>query len=236
MKFILNLFRKIIINIAAVCTKLGKKICTFKFLVKTILSVILVALLSPIFLYIFTENHYSKYVYSNIENIPAKRVAIVFGAGVGANNSPSTVLRDRILTAVELYKSRKVEKIIMSGDNSIKEYDEPSVMIAFAIENGIPENSLQPDYAGRRTYDTCFRAKHIFGLNDAILITQNFHLTRALYLCNSIGIDSIGLASDLNEYQGINYMQIRDIYALSLAFIDVEFRKPEVILGEKIEI
>lgn len=236
MKFILNSCKKIIKRFTALCIKIGRKICTFRFLSRLIITVILTILLAPIFFYTLKKNKYSGYIYKDIDEIPAKRVAIVFGAGVGGDDTPSSVLQDRILTAVELYKAGKAEKIIMSGDNSIKEYDEPSVMIDYAVKNGVDEKDLQPDYAGRRTYDTCFRAKHIFDLNNAILITQKFHLTRALYLCNSFGIDSIGLVSDLNEYQGINYMQTRDIYALTLAFIDIELRKPEVILGEKIEI
>lgn len=236
MKLILNFFKNLIDKFASFFINIGRKVCNLSFFVRFAIIILFIALLAPIFFYRLKESKYARYIYENIDDIPQKRIAVVFGAGVGGDSSPSPILRDRILTSVELYKAGKVEKIIMSGDNSIKEYDKPSVMINYAIENGVPEHTLQPDYAGRRTYDTCYRAKNIFDLNEAILITQRFHLTRALYLCNSLGIESIGLASDLNEYQGMDYMQARDIYALALAFIDIEFRKPEVIPGEKIEI
>lgn len=175
-------------------------------------------------------------MYYNIDDAPSKRVAIVFGAAIWGKGIPSDVLRDRVLTGVDLYKTGKVEKIIMSGDNSYLDYDEPGTMISYALAQGVPEEVLQPDYAGRRTYDTCYRAKYIFNLEEAILVTQDFHLTRALYICNSLGVDSIGVASDLSIYPGLMQMQLRDIYALSLALWDVNIRKPPVVLGDQIKI
>jgi len=191
---------------------------------------------SPFIIFFVIKTSTSDQVYNSVEEIPSKRVAIVFGAGYWLNEEPSDVLRDRILTAVELYKKDKIEKIIMSGDNRFENYDEPSVMIEFAKKQGVPEEDLQPDYAGRRTYDTCYRAKHIFGLEEAILVTQKFHLTRAIYTCQGVGLDVIGMSADLMNYQNNAEMQMRDILALSLAIFDVNFRKPPVVLGDKIEI
>ena len=98
----------------------------------------------------------------SINNAPAKRVAIVFGAEVKRDGTPSTVLRDRVETAVELYKNGKVKKLLMSGDNRFVNYNEPESMRQYALKLGMPDSDIVLDYAGRRTYDTCYRAKEIF--------------------------------------------------------------------------
>lgn len=214
--------------------KMGKKV--FRKPLKVLLAIITILVLSPFIIFFVVNASVNDQIYHNVVDIPQRRVAIVFGAGYWLNEEPSDVLRDRILTAVELYKNKKVEKIIMSGDNRFENYDEPSVMIDYAKKQGVPEDALQPDYAGRRTYDTCYRAKNIFGLDEAILVTQDFHLPRALYTCQSVGLDVIGMSADLMNYQNNTEMQMRDIMALSLAIIDVNFRKPPVVMGEKIEI
>lgn len=210
-----------------------KKILKIGFI--SLLTVFLIALL-PFPVFLISKNNLRNDIFRKVEEIPEKRVAIVFGAAIWAPGSPSDVLRDRILTSVQLYKEGKVEKIIMSGDNRTIYYDEPSTMVNYAIENGVPEEVLQPDYAGRRTYDTCYRAKNVFNVTEAILVTQEFHLTRAIYTCNSIGVKSIGIVADQMAYENIAQMQLRDIYAMTLAIFDVHIRKPKVVLGEEIEI
>ncbi len=196
----------------------------------------LTAVFAPILVYFSTFRIQKQKVYSKVEDVPAKKVAIVFGAGLWADDKPSPILRDRVLAAAKLYEEGKVQKIIMSGDNRFVNYDEPSAMIELAIENGVKKKDLQPDYAGRRTYDTCYRAKHIFELDEAILVTQSFHIIRALHICNALGIDSIGFSSDLSDYPNEKYYEFRDIYALALSMIDINVRKPEVIGGERIEL
>jgi SanA protein len=126
-------------------------------------------------------------------NVPSRQVAIVFGAQVKKDGTPSVVLRDRVETAVALYKIGKVEKLLMSGDNRFVDYNEPEAMRRYAMALGMPEADIVLDYAGRRTYDTCFRAKEIFGVGSAVLVTQRFHLPRALFLCNAFGIDAVGV-------------------------------------------
>jgi len=208
----------------------------FKKIIKISLTLAVIFILFPIILYTIENKRQTKNIYNDISDLPKRKVAIVFGAGVLSGYTPSPILRDRLKVAIDLYKSGKIEKIIMSGDNRYKNYNEPEVMINYAIENGIPREDLQPDYAGRRTYDTCIRAKLIFGLNEAILITQSFHLTRALYTCNSLGVNSIGISSDLSSYPDILYLQTRDIFAYTKAILDINFISPEVVLGEEIKI
>lgn len=186
------------------------------------------------FLRIVTS-YYASRTYTDIESVPETRVAIVFGAGLApGNEQPSAVLQDRVMTAVKLYKAGKVKKIIMSGDNRYVDYNEPQVMLKFARDNGVSSFDLQADYAGRRTYDTCYRAKYIFGVEKAILITQDFHLTRALYLCNSLGIDSIGYVANIQQYPDQNLYAIRDIAATLLAYWELNVAPPDVVLGDKI--
>lgn len=168
-----------------------------------------------------------------VEDVPAKPVAIVFGAGLWRDGSPTPVLRDRVATAVELYFQGKVNKLLMSGDNRVDNYNEPAAMEEFAIGLGVPAEDIILDYAGQRTYDTCFRAKEIFGLQDAILVTQEFHLPRAIYTCNSLGVDALGVAADRREYRRRQsaFWQLREVAATFVALWDIHITRPRPILG-----
>jgi vancomycin permeability regulator SanA len=216
-----------------------QKKVNFKNILKVIFSYsifgLLFILIIPINLVFILDNFYKDKIYSDKDKIPQTRVAIVFGAGLDSTaTEPSDVLDDRIMSAVELYKAGKVQKILMSGDNRYKDYNEPQVMINTAKDNGVSMFDMQADYAGRRTYDTCYRAKYIFGIDKAILITQEYHLTRALYTCNILGIDAIGFVADKNQYQNITYFATRDYFALIKAYWDLYISPPEVVLGDKI--
>jgi len=138
---------------------------------------------------------------NSVSDVPVRRVAIVFGAGLWRNGSPTPVLADRVTQAANLYFAGKVEKLLMSGDNRFVDYNEPEAMRRLAISLGVPNDAIVLDYAGRRTYDTCYRAKVIFKVDQAILVTQAFHMPRAIYLCNRLGVDSLGVDSDLQTYR-----------------------------------
>ncbi len=169
-----------------------------------------------------------------VESAPARRAAIVFGAGLWRDGSPTPVLRDRVATAAQLYFAGKVEKLLMSGDNSYVEYNEPGAMRGYALELGVPDEAIVLDYAGRRTYDTCYRARAIFGLQEAILVTQNFHLPRALYLCNALGLPSVGVPADLQDYRrrSLFFWNLREVPATLAALWDVMIARPQPILGK----
>ena len=166
------------------------------------------------------------------DTAPVEKVAIVFGAGLHRDGTATTVLRDRVATAADLYKSGAIDKILMSGDNSYLDYNEPGAMKNYALELGIPDEDIVLDYAGRRTYDTCYRAKEIFQLDSTILVTQKFHLPRALYICNSLVIDVVGISADLRSYRDSRYWNIREIVASLVAFIQVHITQPEPVLGD----
>lgn len=168
-----------------------------------------------------------------VENAPSKPVAIVFGAGLWRDGSPTPVLRDRVATAADLYFAGKVEKLLMSGDNRTIFYNEPGAMKQYALSLGVAEEDIVLDYAGWRTYDTCYRAKHIFGISSAIVVTQNFHLARAIYVCNALGVSAAGVPSDLREYRqrSLFYWNAREIPATLVALWEVHFSRPLPVLG-----
>ena len=192
---------------------------------------------ASVLLYVHSQTDQDIYNYSQIDEIPEKPVAIVFGASVNPQTKlPSTILADRIITAVDLYNAGKVGKIIMSGDNRVTHYNEPIVMQHYARILEIPEEDIVLDYAGRRTYDTCYRAKNIFQVDEAILVTQEYHLYRALYTCKALGLDVVGVSSNRQNYKGQFYYNIREIAATLVALLDVHLIHPEPILGDKEDI
>ena len=169
----------------------------------------------------------------DLASVPSAQVALVPGAGITADGRPTAALRDRIDGAIELYRAGKVQKILVSGDNSSIHYNEPGVMANYAIEQGIPEYDVVIDYAGRRTYDTCYRAKEIFGLDSVIITTQNYHLPRMVFLCDQFGLETYGLPVEQSNYIQRRYVfwNIREIFATVSAYLDVYLLKPEPILG-----
>lgn len=172
--------------------------------------------------------------------VPARHVAIVFGARVFPGGQLSSMLADRVATGAELYHQGKAQVLLMTGDNSTLDYNEPEAMKRRAIDLGVPAEAIVLDYAGRRTYDSCYRAQHIFQLEQAILVTQAFHLDRALLLCNSLGVDAVGVAADTLRPQGyrrasITYSQLREIPAAVAAWLDL-LSRPQPILGPALPI
>jgi len=192
------------------------------------ISAVLVFSLSRLFTELYSNSRLSLPA-----NAPESRVAIVFGAGLSRDGSPSPVLKDRVMTAAELYFSGKVKKILMSGDNRFLDYNEPGAMLDYALELGVPRQDIVLDFAGRRTYDTCYRAKAIFGVTDALLVTQRFHLPRAVFTCNFLGIKGYGVIADLRPYnsRSIDYWNMREVGATVVALWDVWITRPLPVLG-----
>ena len=124
----------------------------------------------------------------------------------------------------------------MSGDNRFEWYDEPTRMYEYAVSQGVPAEDVARDYAGRRTYDTCYRAAAIFGVSDAVLVTQQFHLPRALFTCQNLGVRAVGLVADRHSYRSTPYYALRDAAATVQAWLDVKILHPLPVLGEKIDI
>ena len=171
-------------------------------------------------------------------SVPMRRVAIVFGAGLTRSGAATPVLVDRVTTAANLYLEGKVEKLLMSGDNRFVNYNEPEAMRQKALSLGVPNEAIVLDYAGRRSYDTCYRAKAIFKVDQAILVTQAFHMPRVLYLCNRLGVDSVGVESDLRIYRksSMLYWNARELPATVAALWDVNIGHPVPVLGDPLPI
>lgn len=169
-----------------------------------------------------------------VENAPTVRVAIIFGAGLTRSGYPTPILRDRVETGVQLYFAGKVQKLLMSGDNRSPGHDEPGSMRDYAVGLGVPADAIVLDNSGDRTYDTCYRARAIFGLNSALLVTQSFHLPRALFLCRALGLNAIGVEANNRHYWPLSLFiwNLREQFATMAAFVDVYFSKPVPALGE----
>ncbi len=167
---------------------------------------------------------------------PERPVALVFGAGYWPSGALSDVLRDRLDAAIELYEEGRVELLLFSGDNRVVEYNEPARMMEYALERGIPREAIVLDYAGRRTYDTCYRARDIFQVPEVVLITQRYHLPRALHTCRALGLDAVGYAADRTPYRHIRWYIVREIPALWRAWWDVHLRQPLPVLGEPLPV
>lgn len=179
---------------------------------------------------------YDRLVFTDLAEIPQRPVAIVFGAGIGPDGSLSPMLRDRMDTAVALYRSGIVHKLLVSGDNRFVDYDEPGRMYDYAVAQGVSPADVVRDYAGRRTYDTCYRAGRIFGVTEAILVTQRFHLPRAIFTCRGLGMDAMGFSADRRVYYANSYYRLRDALATLRAWADVRLLRPTPVLGEPIDI
>jgi SanA protein len=199
-----------------------------KFLFYAALTIVAMLLLSRL-----VTGGYARSHTFDIRQVDPRPVAIVFGAGLWRDGTPTPVLRDRVKTAAELYFAGKVKKLLLSGDNRFVEYNEPGAMQAYALSLGVPEEDIVLDYAGRRTYDTCYRAKQIFGVNEAILVTQRFHLPRALYICNMLGVEADGVPADQRQYRrrSLVYWNSRELIATLAALWDVHVSRPLPVLG-----
>ena len=158
------------------------------------------------------STHYADRIHSP-EEARSMPIAIVFGAGLRRDGRPTTVLADRVSTAVTLYQQGKVKTLLMSGSSNASGYDEAAAMLEFAISLGVPQEDILVDSEGDRTYLTCARAKNIYGVERALLVTQRYHLPRALILCDALSIESEGIAADLRPYSAQTSWSVREVGA-----------------------
>ena len=175
-------------------------------------------------------------IYAEIAAVPPAPVALVLGAGLYRDGSPTPALYDRVATAVELYKAGKVKKLLMTGDNRFVNYNEPEAMRKLAVRLGVPNEDIVLDYAGRRTYDSCYRTKEIFEVEQVVVVTQRFHLARSLFLCDAMGISSVGVVADRRDYRTYHWWELREAFATVAAWWDVNIGRPVPVLGEKLPI
>jgi len=195
-------------------------------------GVIVCALCAFAVLFFIVQSVYRSRIIQGESISDERPVALVLGAGLKSRR-PNAVLADRLETAKSLYRAGKVKKLVLSGDNRAIDYNEPQAMRQYLVDAGIPEGDLILDYAGRRTYDSCYRLRDVFGQHRAVIVTQSFHLPRALYLCNKLGVDTIGVSADRGK--GVWWWSgdyLREIPASISAWLDIVFFKPLPILGK----
>ncbi len=198
-------------------------------------SLVLFFGVGPLAIAVLLQSTYSSRIEYTVADVPVTKVGIVFGASV-TDSGVSDAVEERLQAAADLYKQGKIQKLIVSGDNQTVQYNEPQQMIDRAVQLGIAVGDIQPDYGGRRTYDTCYRAKYIFGLTDVILISQPLHLARALYICNSLGLRANGYAAQINSVH-YNEDWFRELLAFVKAIWDVNIAPPQdVVMGDPIVI
>lgn len=176
---------------------------------------------------IIKENEYEKL--SDIDCI------IILGAGIWGDK-PSPMLEDRLLEGIKLYQNNVSNKIIMSGDHGRKEYNEVKIMKEYAIEKGIPSENIFMDHAGFSTYDSIYRAKDIFQAKKVIIVTQKYHLYRALYIANKLGLEAYGVGADPRQYVGATYRELREILARNKDFVKCIFKPEPTYLGDTIPV
>lgn len=169
---------------------------------------------------------------AQLENVDC---ILVLGAGI-RNNKPTPMLNDRIEEAISLYKDKKAPKIIMSGDHGRIDYNEVGVMKDFAIDKGVPSSDIFMDHAGFSTYESLYRAKEIFQAKKIIIVTQDYHLYRALYIANQLGLEAVGVASNPRDYSGQTKRDIREVAARCKDFLTCIIKPEPTYLGESIPV
>jgi SanA protein len=182
------------------------------------------------------ENSMKKYI-TTPENAPHAHTAIVLGAYVDPDGALSGMLEDRVLTAVELYNAGKVKKLLMTGDHGEVSYDEVNNMRLYAEKKGVPPEDVFMDHAGFKTYESMYRADKVFHVKSALVVTQRFHLSRAVFLARARGIDARGVIADKARYWRVEYNEMREIPARAKDFIQIYVTRPlPTFLGPVISI
>lgn len=171
-----------------------------------------------------------------LEEAESAQAAIVLGAKVYADGRVSLMLSDRLDTALALYQAGKVGKILVSGDHGRVEYDEVNTMRRYLEERGVPPEDIFMDHAGFDTYDSMYRARAIFACQDVIVVTQEFHLPRALWIAQQLGLEAQGVVADRHVYGSEDYYELREAAARIKAFGEVLVRRKPVFLGPVIPI
>ncbi|MFE1424404.1 vancomycin high temperature exclusion protein [Streptomyces fungicidicus] len=194
-------------------------------LVQGVVAVCVLALLPATWLRLTTDDRLR-----TTADVPRAEVAVVFGAGLW-DGEPSPYLAHRLDAAAELYRAGRIEVVLVTGDNSREEYDEPDAMRAYLTRHGVPGSRIVSDYAGFDTWDSCVRAKKIFGVDRAVLISQGFHIRRAVALCETAGVSSYGVGVDDRHDVTWYYGTVRELFAAGKAALDAAFRPDPHFLG-----
>jgi vancomycin permeability regulator SanA len=161
------------------------------------------------------------------------QAALVLGAGLAADGTPSPFLRERVATGAQLYRDGRVRVLLLSGDNSRRDYDEVTAMADIAAELGVPATAIVLDYAGFDSYSSCYRARHVFGATSVIVVSQQFHLPRAVWLCQRLGLDTQGIYPPASYSDATRRGNVREVPATAKAVLDVVTRREPAFAGPR---
>lgn len=207
---------------------------------KLILGILIIPILLLIVLLVINKYVVSTAsVYITSEENAAKIGAdciLVLGAGLKSDGSPNYMLQDRLDKGIQLYNSGVAPKILLSGDNGQEEYDEVNAMKSYVLKRGIPKEDIFLDHAGFSTYESMYRAKAIFEVKTAIVVTQQYHLYRAIFNANQLGITAYGVNTKSRNYVGQSYREVREILARNKDFILMILKPEPTYLGDAIPI
>lgn len=207
----------------------------YKAVIFVVLGIVLLIGIAAVSLSVYMVKATEKNIFTadTFKNDEKADCILILGAGV-KDGKPKPMLRDRLLTGIELYKSGAADKIIMSGDHGRADYDEVNVMRAFALEQGVRAEDIFLDHAGFSTYDSVYRAKNIFGAENIIIVSQKYHLYRALYISEKLDVKAAGVSANLNTYGGQLKRDIREIIARDKDFFKCIVKPEAEIMGDKI--
>ncbi|MBE0447118.1 MAG: YdcF family protein [Actinobacteria bacterium] len=166
-------------------------------------------------------------IVQSIDEAPSSQTAVVLGAKVFDGGGLSYVLADRVDTGVDLYRTGKVKKLLLTGDHGRTAYDEVNNMRRYALSKGVPPEDIFMDHAGFNTYDSMYRARDVFEVKSAIIVTQKFHLARSVYTARTLGIDAVGVPADKHIYIKAALFDAREILARTKAFIQLHITHPK---------
>ncbi len=206
------------------------KKCLFATL--SVLALLFALALIPLWMQFSTRRD----IYRSGKNIPARYTAIVPGARIYSSGKPSAILRDRLDKAIQLYQIGKVERILCSGDHGTKRYDELNSMKQYLLSKGVDSTDIFLDHAGFNSYNTIVRARRVFAVTDAIVVTQKYHLPRMLYIAKRSGITADGYIADKRYYPKINRFRKREVAARIKSFFEVHLKLKPRFLGDPIPI
>ncbi len=161
---------------------------------------------------------------------------LVLGCAAWGADEPSPMLRDRLDTAVALYRKGAAPKLLLSGDNSVPEYSEPDCMLNYVLKQGVPPEDIFLDFAGFSTYESVYRAKAVFRVDRAVVVTQKYHLFRALKACGALGVRACGVASNQRRYRGRFYREAREVLARDKDLLKGILKVKPTFLGEEIPV
>ena len=202
---------------------------------KPLLIISLIGGVAVIATTIYVASKTGDLIFESQKGLPKTNVAIIFGAGI-KDNQPGRYLKDRLDAGIRLYKNNKVQKILLSGDNGNDAHDELTVMKLYCYKNGVDTTKIYIDYAGFDSYSTMYRAKEIFKVDTAILVTQKYHLNRCIFIGEKLGIKSYGYSANRGEYKGYKYYSFREHFSVFKSVLDVARNREPHFLGETVDI